>query len=272
MNQGEKRASGVAVITGAASGMGEAAARLMSDLGWPLLLCDLNSDRLEQAAKVLKGKGQVATLAGDIAGADFPARLISALAGGPVGALIHCAGLSPSMAEPARILEVNLAATMRLLDVVRPRMSHGAAAVIFASNSGYMIGSAFDEPISKVTGPEAVASLAAMAPNTGMAYSISKRAVQLLVQREALAFGKQGARLVSISPGIVDTPMGRKEMETQPVMKAMVDNSALQRSARPEELAAVAVFLCSPAASFITGTDILVDGGEIAGFAQGAPT
>src|SRR5437867_6614463 len=106
--------------------MGEAAARLMCEAGWPLLLCDLNGERLEAAAGRLRGQGAVETLAGDLADAGFPDQLLSALGERPLGALIHCAGLSPTMADPARILEVNLAATMRLLDAVRPRMAEGA--------------------------------------------------------------------------------------------------------------------------------------------------
>jgi len=97
-----------------------------------------------------------------------------------------------------------------------------------------------------------------------MAYTVSKRGVKLLVERESPSFGARGARIASISPGIIDTPMGRQEMEKQPIMKVLVDKSPLAREARPEEVAAVAVFLCTPTASFITGTDILVDGGSIA--------
>lgn len=258
------RAEGVAIVTGAASGMGEAAARLLAEAGWPLLVCDLNAERLDAAAKTFPAPS-VEKLVGDIADPGFPDKLIAALNGRPIGAVIHCAGLSPTMADPARILEVNLAATFRLVEAVRPRMSEGAAAVLYASSAAHMVGTNLDAQISAVTTPEAVASLLPLSPDPGMAYTVSKRGVYLLVRREAAAFGRRGARIVSISPGIIDTPMGRAEMEKQPIMKTAVEKSALARPARAEEVSAVAAFVCSPAASFVTGIDILVDGGSIAG-------
>jgi NAD(P)-dependent dehydrogenase (short-subunit alcohol dehydrogenase family) len=260
----ENKARGVAVVTGAASGMGLAAARLMKEAGWPLLLCDLNAERLEATAKDLGGAGSVDTLAGDLSDLAWPGKLVAALGGKPVGALIHCAGLSPTMADPARILDVNLAASMRLLNAVRPHLAEGAGLVLFASSAGHMAGTAMDAQIGAVTSPEHVDSLVAMTRgDSGMAYSISKRGVHLLVRREAMAIGARGARITSISPGIIDTPMGRREMETHPITKQMVEISPLGRPARAEEVAAVAVFLTSPAASFVTGIDVLVDGGAI---------
>lgn len=251
---------GIAVVTGAASGMGEAAARLMADAGWSLLLCDLNAERLQAKADELGGE----ILAGDLADPAYPDTLIAALAGRPIGALIHCAGVSPTMASAERVLEVNLAATMRLATAIRPHMAQGSCAVMFASSAAHMSGTSFDERLNAASKPEDVAALIDICPDSGMAYTVSKRGVKLLVERESPAFGQQGARIASISPGIIDTPMGRAEMEQQPIMKQLVDNSPLGRPALAEEVAAVAVFLCSPPASFVTGTDILVDGGSMA--------
>ncbi|HKT54314.1 MAG TPA: SDR family oxidoreductase [Caulobacteraceae bacterium] len=261
---------GVALITGAASGMGQATARLMAEQGWSLLLCDRAPDRLSEVADHLRAWADPEVVPGDIAGQGFPDQLACALDGRPVAALVHCAGLSSSMAGPEQILDVNLAATMRLVEIVRPRICDGAAAVLFASTAAHLLGSVLDEAIASVVAPGQVGSLIEYAPSAEAAYSISKRGVQLLVRREASAFGARGARIVSLSPGIIDTPMARAEMQQHPMMKEMIASSPIARAAHPDEVARVAMFLCSRAASFITGTDILVDGGSVAATLAGA--
>jgi NAD(P)-dependent dehydrogenase (short-subunit alcohol dehydrogenase family) len=261
--------SGVAVVTGAAGGMGSAMARQLAEAGWSqLLLCDIDAARIEAVAAPLRAAGaQVEILAADVADPGFPGRVITALAGRPIAALIHAAGISHSMGTVERILEINLDATQRLVDAARDHMAQGAAAVLVASNSAY-----FPMP------PEAEAALTAPLPPGGakslahlveapvVAYPLSKKGVIALVKREAKAFGRRGARLVSISPGATDTNMSRFEMSQgdSSSARAFIENAALPRFAQPEELAAVAVFLCSPAASFVTACDILVDGGEVA--------
>jgi NAD(P)-dependent dehydrogenase (short-subunit alcohol dehydrogenase family) len=254
---------GLAVVTGAASGMGEATARLMHADGWDLVLCDISEDRLRASAGAYAAPADTAFAAGDITTDAFFAALDAALAGRPIGAFVHCAGISPTMAEPARILEVNLAAPMRLLDHILPKMAADSAVVLFASSSGHMAGTAFDARLAEVRGADDVAGLIDLCPNPGLAYTVAKRGVILLAKSEAVRFGARGTRLVSLSPGIIDTPMGRQEMQHSPIMQALVAGSALPREADPGEVGAVAVFLCSPAASFIAGTDILVDGGSL---------
>src|SRR5262245_25014550 len=131
------QANGIAVVTGAASGMGEATARLLAEAGWSqLLLCDLNAERLDASAQRIEGQAE--TLAGDISEAGYGDKLAATLAGRQIGALVHCAGLSPTMAGPERVLEVNLAATMRLVEAIRPHMAEGACAVLFASSAAHM--------------------------------------------------------------------------------------------------------------------------------------
>jgi len=109
---------------------------------------------------------------------------------------------------------------------------------------------------------EAAAGPVATAP--AGAYALSKWGVQRLVVAKAPAWGRRGARLVSLSPGIVDTGMGRDELAAHgDAMKVILEKTPVgQRMGRPEELAAVIAFLCSDAASFVSGVDWLVDGGS----------
>jgi len=258
---------GVAVVTGAAGGMGSATARQLAEAGWSeLLLCDVDAGRLEAVAAPLRENGaNVEILAGDIADPAFPGRMLAMLGDRRIGALVHTAGISPVMGTPERILAVNLDATARLVDAIPERMAPGSAAVLFASNSTYFpmpqdAAAAFTQPLP----PEGAASLAYLAPSSDIAYPLSKLGVRALVKREARSFGKRGVRLVSMSPGAIDTPMARAESFKSEAARRMVEESASGRMGHPDELAAVAVFLVSPAASFVTAVDWLVDGGHTA--------
>jgi NAD(P)-dependent dehydrogenase (short-subunit alcohol dehydrogenase family) len=255
----------LAVITGAAGGMGAPSAVRLAAKGCALLLCDLDAGRLEAVAAPLRASGtQVDILAEDIASPAFPARLIKALGDRPVAALVHTAGLSPTLGDAARILEVNYAATERLVEAVRPRMARGGCAVLISSCSAYMVNS--PEFMSVITALVAgnAEPAKAMATTPAAAYPLSKRAVIALVAREAAPFAARGARIVSIAPGLIDTAMGRSEMQASEQMNAMLARTPLGRLGRGDEIAAAAVFLCSPDASYITGCDIKVDGGTLA--------
>ncbi|MDE2404534.1 MAG: SDR family oxidoreductase [Sphingomonadales bacterium] len=262
------RAEGVAIITGAAGGMGAPCARQMADAGWQdLLLVDLDEARLEAVAAPLRAAGAtVATLAADMTAPDFTDRFVAALAGKPIGALIHTAGVSPSMCDAQRILEINLDATVTLVDAVRDRMAPQSCAVLFSSNSASMpmppeAAAAFNAPLPAKPSVD----LLPIANHPNLAYPLSKIAVRAIARREAHAFGKRGARICTVSPGLIDTPnMGRVEAQASEMAAAMAANAPFGRQGDPEELAAVCVFLCSPAASFVTAVDWLVDGGQTA--------
>jgi len=269
MNQ-KTRAKGVAVVTGAAGSMGKATARALFDAGWAdLLLCDLHQDALEALAASLRSEGATVSIyAGDVADPAWPAGLIAGLAGRRISAIVHMAGLGPNQGDPARVIDVNLGGPLRLVEAIRDHMAQGSAAVLIASNSAYFPSK--PDAVALVRGPIAadqLADLAAIAPTPQEAYPLSKLGVMALVKREAKSFGLKGARLISLSPGATDTNMFQfeKAQSHAGVVDQMLDKSAIGRIGRPEEIAAVAAFLCSPAASLIAGTDILVDGGQVAG-------
>jgi NAD(P)-dependent dehydrogenase (short-subunit alcohol dehydrogenase family) len=259
--------AGVAIVTGAAGGMGAPSARQLAEGGWTeLLLCDLHADRLEAVAAPLRAAGaKVDILTGDISAPDYPAKLAAAIGDRPVSAVIHTAGISPTMGDAAKILKINIDGSVALIEVVRPRMAEGGAAVLFASMASHMpLGEEIDKAASAPLGPEGSAPLLKYAVSPQAAYPISKRAVRALVARESAGFGQRKARILSLSPGLIDTGMGQQEYAASPQTTQMLQMTPAGRLGDPEELAAVAVFLCSPGASYMSGCDVRVDGGTTA--------
>jgi NAD(P)-dependent dehydrogenase (short-subunit alcohol dehydrogenase family) len=229
----------------------------------PLVLADRDGASVERTAAALGG--DVTWVPCDI---TDPADL-AALAGRvpKLGSLVVTAGLSPAMAEGERIFEVNLIGMARLLQALDGAIGQGTAAVCFASIAGHgpvppdAVVAALDDPLA----PDLAGRLRAAGvdpADPGSAYALSKLGVIRLVRRLAMPFGRRGARILSLSPGIIDTPMGRQELDDKPMMQPMID--LVGRMGRPEELASVAAFLVSDGASFMNGCDVLVDGGFVA--------
>lgn len=257
------RSDGMQVVVGAASGIGASLAERLAAHG-PLLLADSDVDRLTAVADELGG--DVRSVKCDITSAEDIESLV-AMAGSPACVAVT-AGLSPTMASGRVIHDVNLVGLERLIRAVGPAMGAGSAGVVVASIAGHMVPA--DERIDAILAdplsPSFFDDLSAHGldpDDPEIAYAVSKRGVLSLVRRHAPAWGTRGARLVSVSPGIIDTGMGRQEAQAQPMMADMVESSALGRIGRPEEVASVLEFLVSSSASYITGTDILVDGGTV---------
>jgi NAD(P)-dependent dehydrogenase (short-subunit alcohol dehydrogenase family) len=142
------------------------------------------------------------------------------------------------------------------------------AAQLIAGHADPAIDRIIDHPLSPTLLDDYRAVLGVDAEEPGTAYSWAKRGVRRLVEREATAFGRAGARICSVSPGTIDTPMGLQEFERQPAMRQLDSIAPLGRSGHAEEIAAVVDFLLSDQASFVTGTDVLVDGGVCAAIGQ----
>jgi len=255
-----------AVVIGAGSGMGRAVAALFAEED-RLVLADRDAAAVSQLAEVLTARGaQVETVTCDVTDAAAVRRLAEVT--GEFRALVHTAGLSPTMAPGRRIYEVNLQGTAYVLDAFLEFAGPGSAAVCFASTAGHMMdvsqyAPALDDPLAPDFFERLHAIGGDLVDDSAMAYVLSKAGVMRLVRKRAAAWGKRGARVVSISPGIIDTPMGRQEYESQRAMADMVQTTPLQRQASAEEVARVAQFLCSDGASFMSACDVLVDGGYI---------
>lgn len=265
----------VVVITGGAGGMGLAAAKLLGTER-QLLLCDLDQSRLDDAAAVLSQEGVACkTQVCDVTSPDSVNALVQqALDMGELAAVIHTAGISPQMAGPDAIMRVNALGTIHITEAFLAVAAEGFALVNVASMSAHMMpGWLIPERAFRLAFTDrerllkkAVAR-ARMMPSDfyrrGMAYGISKAFVMWYSARCAAKFGERGARIVSVSPGTFDTEMGRLE-EKSGAMK-MLDDAALRRPGRPEEIAEILVFCASEKASYLTGVDVLCDGGVIAG-------
>jgi NAD(P)-dependent dehydrogenase (short-subunit alcohol dehydrogenase family) len=219
----------------------------------------------EAVVKLLPGETLVADRVGGDVECDITDRAsLDALVAqvDRLDALVLTAGLSPSMADAEAIMTVNLAGTQLVLDAFDPLIGEGTVVVLLASMAGHM--GALPPEVLAVLDDPASAPAAMLTDDPGYAYMMSKQGVMRLVRRTAAAYGARGARIVSVSPGVVDTPMGKSETAAGNGTAEMAAASAFGRPARPEELANVIVFLCSDKASYVTGTDWLVDGGSVA--------
>ncbi len=249
--------------------MGAAVARRIGT-GRTMLLADFDEATIKREVAHLSEIGY------DVHGArvdvsdvsSIEALVTKATALGEVHQLVHTAGLSPVQASAEAIFKVDLLGTALMLDHFGPVMAQGGAAVFIASMAGTMLplDPAVEHALA-VTPTEQLLDLPEVASTTdpGSAYSLAKRGNQVRMWAASLVWAARGARVNTISPGIIATPMGNAELDgpTGEMMKVLIDQSGTKRIGTPEDIAMAAAFLLSDQATFITGTDLLVDGGQV---------
>ncbi len=266
--------SGVIVVIGAGS-IGQAVARRVS-AGKHVLLADLRAENATAAAKVLDEAGfVVSTATVDVSSRESVRALVkSATALGEVTGVIHAAGVSPSQASPETILRVDLYGAALVLEEFGNVIAAGGSGVVIASQSGHRLGALDQEQNAALalTPTNDLLSLPMLQP--GMikdslhAYQLSKRGNALRVMAEAVRWGKRGARVNTISPGIVITPLAMDELAGPrgDGYRRMIELCPVGRAATPDEVGTVGALLMGPDGAFITGSDILMDGGVTASY------
>ncbi|MBK5344365.1 SDR family oxidoreductase [Pseudomonas sp. TH49] len=272
-----KNPAQVIVVIGPGS-IGQAIARRVS-AGKHVVLADLKQENADAAAKVLFDAGfEVTATVVDIASRESVQALVqTATAIGEISGVIHAAGVSPSQAPVATILRVDLYGTALVLEEFGNVIANGGSAVVIASQSGHRL-PALSVEQNKALATTPVEELLALPmlqadqiSDPLHAYQISKRGNSLRVMAEAVRWGKRGARVNTISPGIIFTPLARDELSGPrgPGYQRMIDLSAAGRGGTPDEVGAVGALLMGPEGTFITGSDFLMDGGVTAAYWYG---
>lgn len=264
-----------AVITGGAGGMGLATAKILG-LDHRIILADLGQERIDAAVKELTALGiEAGGVVSDITDrTSVESVLDTAEAGGNhVRALVHTAGISPQMGAADRVARINGTGTVNVTQAYLARVVEGDALVNVASVAGHGLPrplvpyrafrAAESDPAQFERAIVSRSRVLGKKLHSGLAYSMSKTFVIWYSKQQAGAFGARGARIVSVSPGSFDTAMGR--LESDHGAADLLKVSAIKRFGRPEEIAAVLAFAASEAPGYLTGTDILVDGGTRAG-------
>jgi NAD(P)-dependent dehydrogenase (short-subunit alcohol dehydrogenase family) len=258
--------------------IGQAIARRVG-VGKHVLLADMRAENAHAAAEIFKDAGfDVSTATVDVSSREA-VELLAANAAklGRVTGLIHAAGVSPSQASIETILKVDLYGTALVLEEFGKVIAKGGAGVVIASQSGYRLPALTPEQ-NKALATTPVEELLRLSfltsgqvNDTLQAYQLSKRGNSLRVMAEAVRWGKRGARLNTISPGIIMTPLAKDEL-TGPRgagYRRMIEISAAGRAGTPDEVGSVAALLMGPDGGFITGSDFLMDGGVTAAYWYG---
>ena len=267
----------VMILTGAGQ-IGMAIARRMG-YGMKIVIGDKKTENAEAIAKIMNEAGFDATgINMDLSSRESIRSLIAeAQKYGDITALVNAAGVSPSQAPIEAILKVDLYGTAVLLEEVGKVIAEGGVGVTISSQSGHRMPAltpAEDEALA-TTPTEQLLSIDILQPqnirDTLHAYQLAKRCNVKRVMAEAVKWGQRGARINSISPGIIVTPLAIDEFNGPRGVfyKNMFAKCPAGRPGTADEVANVAELLMSGKGAFITGSDFLIDGGATAAYFYG---
>ena len=264
----------VIVVIGAGL-IGQAIARRVG-AGKHIVLADLRQENADTAAKIFNDAGfSVSTTKVDVSSrASVQALVETAKSFGEIFGVIHAAGVSPSQASPETILKVDLYGTALVLEEFGNVIACGGSGIVIASMSGHRLPalSAEQNAALATTPVEELLKLPMLqldkVTDPLNAYQISKRGNSLRVMAEAVRWGKRGARVNTISPGIIITPLANDELKGPrgAGYRRMMEGCAAGRAGTPDEVGTVGALLMGSDGAFITGSDFLMDGGVTAAY------
>ncbi|MEV2193616.1 SDR family oxidoreductase [Streptomyces phaeochromogenes] len=280
MSNEHTAAKEIVVVIGPGS-IGLAIARRVG-AGRTLLLAAHDEKASQAAAEQLRGEGyEAAVQTTDVSDLAQVEELAATAAGmGAVTQVIQAAGVSPTQASIERLLHVDLLGTAYVLDVFARVIAPGGAGIVIASMAGHRE-SPYPREIEHALATTKTSKLLALPflqpdriGTSVHAYALSKRANSLRVQTAAAAWGKRGARVNAVSPGVIITPLALDELSgpRREWFENLREVSAAKRFGTSEEVATVAAFLLGREAGFITGADLLMDGGVTAALRTGELT
>ena len=265
----------VSVLVGAGS-IGLAIIRRVS-AGKHIVLADYSQDNAQRAAQTLENAGfECSTIKCDLGSREDILSLVEYATGkGEVMNVVNAAGVSPSQAPVAEILRVDLYGTSVLIEEFGKVIGEGGSCVVISSQSGHRLPALPQEQNDALamTATDKLLELPFLKAidDTLKAYQYSKRCNVLRVMAEATRWGRRGATINSISPGIIITPLANDELHgpRKDGYLKMIEGMPARRAGTPDEVGDLAEFLMSSRGRFISGADLLIDGGCTASYWYG---
>ncbi|WP_072875710.1 SDR family oxidoreductase [Salegentibacter echinorum] len=262
-----KNQKDIVVITGGAGGIGQTCAKAFKD--HPIILTDYSQETVDKVVDKFSKEGfDVKGIACDITDKKDIEKLVKFVKKqGSVKTFIHTAGVSGTVKDLNKVFTIDLVATELLIEAFYELANKDSVAILLSSMMAHAVpaNEEYDEALKY---PQAAGSFDTVVKfvndDSDTMYNFAKRGVQLLTHKYANKWGEKGARIVSVSPGVIETKMALKAAEEHPERMEMIKKATpLKRNGKPEDVADVVFFLASDAARFINSTDILVDGGVI---------